>query len=374
MEINPSDIGPNNLQEFLPKDIGELLEKRDSAAILLDRLPNVWSPEDVSPQIGEQKSIPQRLWELIGLSFKVNNRPFESIAIFDLLYQHMLSAQNNNNYRTHKGMPLLWISECFYMAGFFLHSKRYLMMTLAEDALTSTGRVDPEKTGSYFRLVWKHGLPGVEFERYANEFKLIATKNPKESNFPEWLLQEIDQKWITEFPVLEESSKYFISKNYVRFLINQLGEPSGKVLERLASYMLSAIPGFRATTRQRSRLTDYDVVCTVEGLDVDFRSELGRYFVCECKDLNKPSNFSILAKFCRVLDSTKCKFGILFSTKGVTGSGKGTFTEREQMKIYHDRDLVIIVLDLNDFRIISEGGNLVTMIRDRYERVRLDLV
>jgi hypothetical protein len=374
MATDVDEIGFDDLEKLLPQDIFELLEKRDSAAILLERLPQVWSPKEVAPPVGEPKTVQLRLWELIGLRFRDKGRPFEALAVFILLYQHMLRAQTEHNYRTHKGMPLLWISECFRSVGFPLHTKRYLMLTLAEDALTSPGKVNPDRTGSYFRLVWLHGLPGIEFDRYANEFKQLAINNPVESRFPEWLLQEIDQDWMTEFPALAESAKYFVTEDYVRFLIDQLGEPSGKVLERLASYLLSAIPGFRATTRRKSRSTDYDVVCTVEGLEVDFRAELGRYFVCECKDLDTPADFSIIAKFCRVLDSTKCKFGILFSTKGLTGSGKGTFAEREQMKVYQDRGLVIVVLNIYDFSFLANSGNLVTVLRDRYERVRLDLV
>lgn len=373
MATDPEKIDFKDLEKLLPKDIFELLDKRDGAALLLERLPQTWTPKEVAPPAGEPKTVPLRLWELIGLTFNNNGRPFEALAVFNTLYQHMLRAQTEHNYRTHKGMPLLWISESFRNAGFPLHTKRYLMLTLVEDALTSPGKVNPDRTGSYFRLVWLHGLPGIEFDRYADEFKQIAISNPQESLYPEWLLQEIDQNWMTEFPSLAESAKYYITENYVRFLINQLGEPSGQILERLASYLLSAIPGFRANTRRKSRSTDYDVVCTVEGLEVDFRAELGRYFVCECKDLNKPANFSIIAKFCRVLDSTKCKFGILFSTKGLTGSGKGTFAEREQMKVYQDRGLVIVVLDIKVFTFLADGGNFVTLLRDRYERVRLDL-
>jgi hypothetical protein len=54
------------------------------------------------------------------------------------------------------------------------------------------------------------------------------------------------------------------------------------------------------------------------GMDVDFRSELGRYFVCECKDWKGPADFASMAKFCRVLDSTKSRFGILFSKNGIS--------------------------------------------------------
>lgn len=365
-ELNFSD-----LEAQLPKDIFGLLDERDITK-LLERLPQEYTPQEVAPKVGEQKTKPLRLWELIGLKFLNSNRPYDSLAIFLRLYQHMLQAQMDSDYRTHKGMPLLWISECFRHVGFFLHAKRYLMLTLAEDALTYPV-IDPNGIGTYFRLVWQHGLSGSEFFRYADEFRKLAAQAPIESRFPEWLLQRIDQRWMTEFPNIPEYSKYFITKEYARFLINQLGEPSGKILESLATYLLSAIPGFRAMSRCRSQSTDYDVVCAVEGIGIDYRAELGRYFVCECKDIKHSIDFSIIAKFCRVLDSTKCKFGILFSPKGISGEGKGTYAEREQMKVYQDRGLVIVVLDREDLEIIANGGNLVTLLRDRYERVRLDL-
>lgn len=123
----------------------------------------------------------------------------------------------------------------------------------------------------------------------------------------------------------------------------------------------------------RPTSTDYDVICSMDGLDVDFRSELGRYFVCECKDWASAADFTTMAKFCRVLDSTKAKFGLLFSSSGITGDGKAMFAEREQLKVFHDRGIVIVVLDHADVQAVAAGKNLISLLRDRYEAVRLDL-
>ena len=55
-------------------------------------------------------------------------------------------------------------------------------------------------------------------------------------------------------------------------------------------------------------------------MTVDFRSELGRYFICECKNLkDNPADFTDFSKFCQVLDSIKSKFGIIFSPTGISG-------------------------------------------------------
>jgi len=375
MSKDVNDIDFKDLEKYLPESIFKLLDKRNATAILLDKLPEEWTPEDVSPRAGQPKTIEQRLWELIGLSILNKYGPHEALAIFMALYDHMLIAQEKNKYRVHKGMPLLWVSECFYRMGFHVHTKRYLMLTLCEDALTyNEGEIDPDTSGTYFRLVWLHGIPDSEYQRYSREIYSICLENPELSLYPEWVLQEIDQDWMTEYPSLDESSRYFITKRYLHQMIGRLGEPTGKELERLGSYLLSCIPDFRATMRRRSRSTDYDIVCAVDGLNIDFRSDIGRYFVCECKDLDKAADFSVLAKFCRVLDSVKCKFGIIFSTNGISGSGRGTYAEREQMKVFQDRGLIIIVIDRDDFRSLAEGLNFVSLLRDKYEKVRLDLL
>jgi hypothetical protein len=178
---------------------------------------------------------------------------------------------------------------------------------------------------------------------------------------------------MTEYPSEAEASLYFTNPLYIDWLLRQLGKGDGKALEQLAHYLVGAMPGCRAHKRQRSQSTDYDVVGVFEGSALDFRSEFGRYLVAECKDWNDPAGFSAFAKFCRVLDSVKCRFGILFSRNGITGEGRGTDAAREQIKVYQDRGIVIVVISETDLRWIAAGGNFITLLRERYEEVRLDL-
>jgi hypothetical protein len=344
------------------------LKQPDSAALLLDQLPRRWQPHEVASE-----GKPQRAWELSGLYYLRSNRCHEALAVFWRLYQHMLAAQAEAA-RVHKGMPLVWISDCFGQLGFAAHAKRYLMLTLCEDALHEKGQVSPDKTGAYFRLVWGHGLRDSEFRQYAAEFWQRSQENPDAALFPEALLQLIDNRWLTETPASAETSFFLANEAYVTHLLQGLGDGTGKTLEMLAQYLLSCMPGCRTRRRARSESTDYDIVCTIEGPDLDFRSELGRYFVCECKDWAEPADFTTMAKFCRVLDSTKAKFGILFSRSGLSGYTQNTYAEREQLKVFQDRGIVIVVLDAGDLASIASGVNLISLLRDRYEQVRLDLV
>ena len=76
---------------------------------------------------------------------------------------------------------------------------------------------------------------------------------------------------------------------------------------------------------------------------------------------------------CRVLDSVKSRFGILFSKSGISGEGRARNAELEQLKIFQDRGTVIVVIDKNDLEKLAKGANFVGLLRRRYERVRLNL-
>jgi hypothetical protein len=80
-----------------------------------------------------------------------------------------------------------------------------------------------------------------------------------------------------------------------------------------------------------------------------------------------------MAKFCRVLDSVKSRFGILFSKQGISGEGKRKFAALEQLKVFQDRGSVIVVVDYEDLQRLAAGANFISMLRSKYETVRLNL-
>jgi hypothetical protein len=353
----------------IPEGLRRYFDERDGAAFLVEELPRFYRPEQVV-----NGSNQQRIWEVTGLYyFNQNERYFESIGIFLALYRHMLEAQRQSGQRVHKGMPLLWIAECFARAGYTVLRKRYLMLALCEDAITGQGAIAPASTGVYFRLVWRLGMTDAALKNYASQCNRLATEDATAAQFPEWVLQNFDQDWMTEFPTPMEANVYLANNFYLNALLVKLGSSQGIALEQLAEYVMLCMPGCRTARRKRSRSTEYDLICSMEGFDVDFRSELGRYFVCECKDWNKPADFTTMAKFCRILDSVKSRFGILFSKAGISGAGETRFAEGEQVKVFQDRGMVIVVIDERDLNQVASGANFVNILRKKYERVRLDL-
>jgi hypothetical protein len=347
---------------------GSWLESPDGEAKLITEL-----PRQISAKEAIECPDQHRVWELCGLYYRNLGRFHGALAVFHSLYDHMLRFQAESGRRTHKGMPLCWASDCYDFVGCPVLARRYLMLTTCEDAIRDSGSIDVNTSGVYIRWVMKYGLGDNELSRYAAEIWKLHQDNPRETLFPEWIVQQLDHLWMAGYPSPREAGLYVVTRQYAAHLLSTLGTDAGKSLEMLAHYLLSAIPGCRAYRRQRSYSTDYDVVCALEGADLDFRSDLGRYFICECKDWESPADFTAFAKFCRVLDAAKCRFGILFSKSGISGQGSTTNAEREQLKVFHDRGLVIIVISESDLRHLAGGANLIALLRERYESVRLDL-
>lgn len=359
---------PEELKEKLSSDLLPLFRERDGPALLLQKLPETYPPAKIAQPTDEQ-----RAWELVGLHYFSQNRLYEALPIFRALYSQMLAYQELTKTRIHKGMPLVWMRDCYIRLGFPVHAKRYAMLTLCEDAIREEGTVSPNTTGIYFRLVWQHGLSDAELKRYAQQVYDLAKSEPDDSLFSERILQKLDRGWLSELPSPQEALVYVANRLYLNKLLANLGDTTGETLEYLADYVLSCMPGCRTARRRQSWSTDYDIVCSMEGAELDFRSELGRYFVCECKDWNSPADVTTFAKFCRVLDSTKSRFGILFSKNGISGQGKTVYAVREQLKVFQDRGMVIVVVDEQDLRDVATGVNFISLLRAKYEAVRLDL-
>lgn len=356
------------VEKRIPQKFWSLLIHPAGAAGFLKKLPLIFPADKFADDIEAH-----RCWEIIGNFYRNQRRFHEAISIYLSLYNQFLEAQEKTKKRIRKGTPLVWISDCYSAMRFPVLAKRCLMLALCENAIHEKGKVPPETTGTYWRLVYRHGLPDAEVSRYAGIAYKLSEDHKEETFFPEWIVQEFDKDWIMEIPSANEAGVYVANNRYIQKLMSNLGGGRGEVLERLAEYILSCMPGCRTTRRQRTESTDFDIICSMEGFEVDFRSEFGRYFVCECKDWGKPADFTTLAKFCRVLDSVKSRFGILFSKRGISGKGKTKYAEREQLKVFQDRGMVIIVIDHNDLKHVGNGGNLINLLRTKYERVRLDL-
>lgn len=373
-QLSPDKKLPPELSELLrttaPLELLKLIVeiKDDCTVKFVDGLRKAFRPADV---VGDTKQ--RRVWMFFATSLAGSGRFSEALQVFESLYEHLLAHQEATKKYIEKTIPLVWMSECHERLNHPVHAKRYVMLTLCDEAIGNEGGVFVERSGCYTRLVWHFGLADAEYRRYSKEFWDLHQMDRWQSRFPEWCLQRVDQQWMTEVPSATEVNLYKMSRPYARCLLDQTQDKAGEAFEHLAQYLVGTMPGCRAMRRVKTKTSDLDVVGVFEGSFMDFRAEVGRYFLVECKDWTKPANLTTVAKFCRVLGSTKCQFGVLFSQKGVSGRKRNQHGQREIDKVFQDSGIVIVVVDKDDLERVVSGANFLTMLREKYEKVRLDL-
>jgi hypothetical protein len=165
----------------------------------------------------------------------------------------MLRCQNEVGFRIHKGLPLYRMSDCHLALGRPVHSKRYMMLDLCEDAVSSKGPPDLSATGTYGQLVGSYGMSHDQVMDYAAQAWREYERDPTNGLFPEWILQNFDQAWKTETPSLHELGAYFTTPEYCTSCLEQLGDgKDGKALEWLAEYLVACMPGCRTYRRRHT--------------------------------------------------------------------------------------------------------------------------
>jgi len=357
----------------ISKDYWELLGEVDSCQQVIKKLNEEYDLMTIASSIKAQNN-----WQNIALYYRyTQNRYYQAFEVISGLYEQMIKYQLVKRERIHKGMPLVWLRDFSLLIGNRVIAKRYAMLTLCEDVIRDYEKTPPlnkKAGGIYFRLAYYHGMSDIEINNYADKIFEVYEKNSVNSMYPEWILQEIDNDWITDYPTDSEFYSYKPNLFYIKHLLGSIKkDKKGIELERLAEYLLSIVPGFRTYRRLRSETTDYDILCNVEGTSMDYRAELGRYFICECKDWEKPVDVTTITKFFSVLESAKCKSGILFSRKGISGEDSYKYAKREVIKAFQRSGLTVLIIDESDIDKISKGQNLISLLRKKYEETRFDL-
>jgi len=369
----------HQLKDMVGKELPQaLLPGTQDTVVLVAELRKRYPPSEVRSEDAPGVQV----WEKIGLYYFYLDMLHDALGVFFGLYEQMLRAQSEGP-RVHKGLPLARLHDTFHRMGYRSHSQRYAMLTLCEDAATRQQDPTWNVRGSKWRLVRREGLADETYERYLETTgKVLPKAHPRWTKFPEFVLQNLDQSWLRGPASPDEAQVYWANGHYVGALLGQSPGPYGKRLEWLADYLMSCMAGCRTARRRLTYSSDLDLVCSLETLDADYRSDFGRYFICECKgrqtDAGKSVAFTDFAKFCRVLDSVKCRFGVLFAPEKISGEkapgSQRQYSEREQrLKVFMDRGIVVVVIKREDVEAVRDGRNLVTMLREKYETVRLDL-
>lgn len=327
--------------------------------------------------ISESAIITDELNALIDKAFTtfvVGGRHVEGIHAFRAIYKKYLQAQASLSSRIHKGTVLFWIGRCAQLVGYHSTALRSFILALCEDIVEREGVIDPEKVGTYHMLVMNYGWTPLRFNEVVSKVYQENMNNPARI-YPEHLAVDMDSGLIPYDPLGPEYEFMAVSTPYLVYLRQQLGVNSnGEIMERIGKYLMWTIPGVSTSKRVRTHSTDYDVVAEVPKEASRLYEYTGNMVICECKDTNDPTDFTQIAKLCRVIDSVKAKAGVVFTRQGVSGEKHTKNGYREILKVYQDRGIMIAVIDDNDLEKLVQGANFYRMLVDKYRQIRLDLV
>src|SRR5271157_3648395 len=156
----PQDEVLGRIKSELPPHCSRFLDQRDGAFRLVKVLEDSIDPSETAEgQCG--------VWDNCALFYLIQRRFHEALLIYVAMYAKLIDMQQTQDKRKHKGTPLVRISEIHGYMEHPLLAKRYIMLTLCEDAIATDGKIPIDNTGSYFRAVWQHGISDQEFHRYA---------------------------------------------------------------------------------------------------------------------------------------------------------------------------------------------------------------
>ena len=155
----------------------------------------------------------------------------------------------------------------------------------------------------------------------------------------------------------------------------------GDSLENIASFVLKSGNIFEVYKNVRTSTNELDqlVKTTVNGSILCSNGILDSRlsnFIGECKNYSKGVSVTYVGKVCSLLQTMNIKICILFSYKGITGSGwkdaSGLVKKFYMSKENQNEKYCIIDFNISDFESIKSGNNFLKIIEDKIMTLKVD--
>lgn len=193
---------------------------------------------------------------------------------------------------------------------------------------------------------------------------------------------ELSFKKICEYSDLEKQEYNrllddFKKKNSSKCSMKEKGDS----LENIASFVLKSGNIFEVYKNVRTSTNELDqlVKTTVNGSILCSNGILDSRlsnFIGECKNYSKGVSVTYVGKVCSLLQTMNIKICILFSYKGITGSGwkdaSGLVKKFYMSKENQNEKYCIIDFNISDFESIKSGNNFLKIIEDKIMALKID--
>jgi hypothetical protein len=311
-----------------------------------------------------------------------------SIHVLKAFYQKCIELESTAKKRIHKGDTLHWIARFFLQLKEYENSFKYCILCFLDDVLSEyhgtvdgngnlcvTETMDAPITSI---LQFYFHIPKVNLSSLkSNAFKVLED-NPEIID-PDHLIFVMRQKG-SHVPRFSDYKYYNPSLHFLRNQYEKIKETNDpKEWEKFAAFLFSSVEGFEPIldVKPGSQSYQFDVVVrNVTPPDFSI-TWLGDYFAIECKYY---SNSSVggedLNHFASKLKYHDFKCGIIFTKTPISG-WKTDSPEKAgklvQIKIFNRQGLIIFDISEQDIESILNGRNLIEVMIEKYEKVRLEL-
>ncbi len=305
-------------------------------------------------------------------------------------YEKCLELETKHDRRIHKADILYFIGESYRVLRVLNETFYFWLLSFLDDILSEFHRT----TDVQGRILIKNALEAPVFNWLQLNFdipfiNLVELRNKalhtlrKEQDkvySPEILKFKL-RKAGYQTPRLIDYQAYHPDLSYIGFLYKEVEQKkNAKLWEQFAAFLLSSIEGFEPITNLKAGDGSYEFDTIIRNCAKRelFISSFGDYIGVECKYFQKKKvDVEALNHFAAKLNFHNMKTGIILSKTPISGwsNNKGEqYGKLVQTKIFNRNEIIIFDINSKDIEDrILKGMNLIEMLIEKYEKVRLGL-
>ena len=326
-------------------------------------------------------------WCSVAHSFVQAGVPYQAIAVYQQGLKQVYFHQRQSGNRYHKGTILHNTGAAYLAAGDQHTALWFYRLAFLEDVLSRASVDDPipeAPAAGMLRLFY--GITDSVLNKWMEKTGCENSWNPEDSEqrlklfYPEISVVEFACRGL--IGPTQREAKYDIPINPILLedLDQSLDSDDNNVrgcnLERLTAYLCLTLPGVIIRERLKTVQDEIDlIVIQRDSASSYFVESLGRTFLVECKNTDKPVGGVHINHFAAKIRLHGCKTGLLVATNSVSGTrtpGKGLSDGQLILQgWFHQDNIAICVINRMDIRGLITGGNsFADLVLSKFDELR----
>lgn len=314
-------------------------------------------------------------WERLGrVAMQLDPRMGERVYL--IWYETILDYQEERpRGRLPKGLPLHNLGCSYWRYGRHSLGKKYIQLAAIEDILNN--RENWRNNQAYRFLRNLYGIPDSELDFL--ETIVESKRGSNDSFYPESILLDFELQKGYRITRDFERDIFHINRQYTNKLLEKVNsgqKNSWKYLELLSTYLLSNIDGFEVVgINVGTKDCEIDALIKNSVTEDPTFASFGKYILVECKNWVKPVNVEKINHFLSKIRFHYASCGILVARTGISGRRRNKRirdAELTILKAFHQDNIIIMILTLEDLQHIAEGENMASILIREYERIKFD--